>query len=82
MDTPISVRSVEAVRLTCTRCGVALIMPIDSTKEVPHKCFNCYHEFPSRIIQEFIRDFRVMREELGETDVTFMVHMEHDGKER
>ena len=82
MNTSILATTIDAIRLTCKDCGVALIMPIDSTKEVPHKCFNCYMEFPYQSLQEFIRDFRHMRGQLCKAGMAFMVHMDHDGKER
>lgn len=78
MYTPIAIQSVDAIRITCRNCGVAVIMPIQTVHEIPHKCFNCYHEFPASSIQDFMRQFRHMKDVVGKQEVTFMAHLEAD----
>jgi len=76
VTTPIPLTAIEALRLTCRHCGVAIVMPLTETREVPPKCFNCCHDFPAHSLREFMRDFREMKEAVGKNDVTFMVHLE------
>ena len=80
MTPPIPVSAIEAVRLTCKHCGVAVIMPME-TKEVPAKCFNCCYEFPAQSLREFMREFRYLKEAVGKADVTFVEHLEQADKE-
>ena len=73
---PISVQAVEAVRLTCKHCGVAIIMPIKTTRDFPQKCFNCCHEFPAQPLSDFMREFRYMQDAIGRADISFLLHLE------
>lgn len=75
---PIPVSAIAGIRLSCKHCGVAIIMPLETTREVPAKCFSCGHEFPYRALQDFMREFRYMKDAAGKSDVTFMVHLEQE----
>ncbi|CAK0777668.1 conserved hypothetical protein [Gammaproteobacteria bacterium] len=78
MNTPIPVQSIEALRLTCPNCRVAIIMPLATTREVPHKCFNCCKEFQAYGVQDLISNLLRVRSLVEKQDPLFMVHVEHN----
>ena len=75
-QTPIPLQSIESIRLTCRHCGVALILPFDTVKESPSKCFNCCHPLPGVALQDFMREFRCLQAEARRVDVNFIAHLE------
>lgn len=76
-DNPtIPAQSITAVRLTCKRCGVAVIMPMATTQEVPSKCFNCATTFNAGGMLDFMRKLKYFQSDLARIDTTFSAHLE------
>lgn len=76
MPASIPLQSIEAIRLTCRHCGVALILPFETAKEVPSKCFNCCHPLPGHALHDFMREFKCLQTEAKRADVNFIAHLE------
>lgn len=75
-NNPIPAQSIETVRLTCKRCGVAVIMPLAITHNVPPECSNCATTFNAGGVLDFMRKLKYFQSDLVNIGTTFSVHLE------
>jgi hypothetical protein len=70
----ITLANLQALRLTCTHCRSALIIPLDA-HDVPGQCFNCSVKFPAVNILTLLRELHLNKRDLtiGHYDIALEV---------
>ena len=80
--TILPVAAIRALRLTCNRCGAAVVIPM-SAKDAPAQCFNCGTRLPGpEIVRGLVRELRWLQDQLqppgAEARLDFDAALEHE----
>ena len=71
----VDIADIQKVRITCNKCGTAVIMPL-SAINVSSTCVNCCHELPELPVKSLMSELRALKTALADKNVTFQLHLE------